>query len=197
MLYILLIIFLLLVNFIFFRIYSYSDRKKFLNKVRLQQHNLNGVTTKKKNSILRTIFYYMAGWIRFSLRATGYIPSHRIRKFIYKHAFLMNIGKNVIIYGGAEIRAPWNITIGDGSIIGDESKLDGRNEIIIGKNVNFSTGVWLWTDQHKVNSIKFESLEPSAGKIIIEDRAWLGPRTMVLPGKTIGEGAVIGGGSCD
>ena len=109
----------------------------------------------------------------------------------------MNIGKNVIIYGGAEIRAPWNITIGDGSIIGDESKLDGRNEIIIGKNVNFSTGVWLWTDQHKVNSIKFESLEPSAGKIIIEDRAWLGPRTMVLPGKTIGEGAVIGGGSCD
>lgn len=43
---------------------------------------------------------------------------------------------------------PNNIIIGRGSIIGDQAVLDARNGIELGENVNFSTGVWIWTEQH-------------------------------------------------
>lgn len=83
----------------------------------------------------------------------------------------MDISKTAVIYGGFEIRAPWKIKIDDGSVIGDECKLDGRNGIKIGKNVNFSTGVWIWTEQHDINDANFES-NNSGGPVIIRDRAW-------------------------
>ena len=106
----------------------------------------------------------------------------------------MTIGKKAVIYYGAEIRSPWMISIGEGSIIGDKAILDGRYGIVIGKNVNFSTGVWLWTLQHDVNSPDF-SITGQGAPITIGDRAWLSCRTVVLPGVSIGEGAVIAAGS--
>ncbi|MDR0525771.1 MAG: acyltransferase, partial [Spirochaetaceae bacterium] len=60
---------------------------------------------------------------------------------------------------------------------------------------NFSHGVWLWTEQHNHNNIDFSCESPKKKKITIGDRAWLGPRVIVLPGCTIGEGAVIGAGA--
>ena len=134
----------------------------------------------------------IASVIRINLLIIAYIPSHLFRNFLYKNIFHMDIGKNVVIYYGAEIRAPWNIHIGEGTVIGDKAILDGRSGIKIGKNVNFSTGVWIWTNQHKVNDISF-GIE---GKpVIIEDRVWLSNRTIILPGVTVGEGAVVAAGA--
>lgn len=186
------IILFILLNFILFRVYSNICKYKYLNRI---NNNLNSIKENKKTYLKSLLYRYLNGYVRYSLRIIGSIPSHRFRNFIYKQCFLMNLGKNAVIYGGAEIRAPWNITIGDNTIIGDEAKLDGRNSIIIGNNVNFSTGVWIWTDQHNVNSETFDSLDPALGKVIIEDRVWLGPRTMILPGKIIQEGAVVAGGA--
>ena len=106
----------------------------------------------------------------------------------------MKIAPNVVIYGGFEIRDPWNITIGRGSIIGDESKLDGRNGITIGANVNFSTGVWVWTLEHDLNDPLFSTNE-KGGRVIIRDRAWVSARTIILPKVTIEEGAVVAAGA--
>lgn len=181
-----------LVNMIFLRLYSYFARRIWLRTCPPPEKKH---TTSAPSNHIKSIKSYMGGWVRYNLRILGYIPSHHIRNFIYKHIFLMQLDKKVIIYGGSEIRAPWNIKIGKGTIIGDEAKLDGRNGIIIGKNVNFSTGVWLWTGQHKVNSISFDCINKDEGQIIIKDRAWLGPRTTVLPGKIINEGAVIAAGA--
>lgn len=134
----------------------------------------------------------IASVIRINLLIIAYIPSHLFRNFLYKNIFHMDIGKNVVIYYGTEIRAPWNIHIGEGTVIGDKAILDGRSGIKIGKNVNFSTGVWIWTNQHKVNDISF-GIE---GKpVIIEDRVWLSNRTIILPGVTVGEGAVVAAGA--
>lgn len=133
------------------------------------------------------------GWMRYSLRFTGNIPSHFIRNLIYKRIYRMQIAEKAVIYGGSEIRAPYNIEIGEGTIIGDESKLDGRNGISIGKNVNFSTGVWIWTDQHDPQSPGFESKK--GGLVVIGDRAWISSRVIILPGVNIGEGAVIAAGA--
>lgn len=143
-------------------------------------------------TFMKVVADYMDSLIRYQLRLLGCVPSHRIRNLILSHIYGMRIGKNVVIYGGFEIRSPWNICIGEGSIIGDESKLDGRNEIVIGKHVNFSTGVWIWTEQHDFQS---QSFACKGGKVEIGDRAWISARTIILPGRKIGGGSVVAAGA--
>ncbi|MBN1556261.1 MAG: acyltransferase [Phycisphaerae bacterium] len=126
------------------------------------------------------------------LNSTGKIPSHAIRLFIYKHLFKARIGNKAVIYGGAEIRSPENLVIGERSIIGNSAKLDARAGIEIGKNVNFSTGVWIWTMQHDPQDPDFGVKQ---GKVTIKDYAWVSCRTIILPGVTIGEGAVVAAGA--
>jgi acetyltransferase-like isoleucine patch superfamily enzyme len=125
------------------------------------------------------------------LNITGHIPSHHIRNLIYR-LFGMKVGKGSHIYGGAEIRSPYYITIGKGSSIGHHAILDGRGRLTIGNNVNLSTGVWIWTAQHDVNDLHFKSYSVP---VIIGDFAWLSCRTTILPGVTIGEGAVVAAGA--
>lgn len=138
---------------------------------------------------------YAGGFVFYSILQTGKIPFHTLRNIVYRYFYKANLGKNVIIYSGAEIRSPNKLAIGKGSIIGHYSVLDARNFIEIGENVNFSHGVWLWTEQHNHNSPDFSTESPKNKKITICDRVWLGPRVIVLPGCTIGEGAVVGAGS--
>jgi len=135
---------------------------------------------------------FFFGLTQFLLIITGFIPSNIFRKLIYKYIFFMKIGKNSTIHHGAKIRSPWKIKIGNNTIIGDAAILDGRRGITIGDNVNFSTGVWIWTLQHDLNSPKFET---EGGPVVIEDYAWISCRTIILPGVHIGKGVVIAAGS--
>lgn len=130
---------------------------------------------------------YMAIW-------TGKIPSHTLRMLIYRKVFMLEAERNVVIHWGAEIRAAYNIRIGEGSIIGDEAKLDGRRGIEIGRCVNLSTGVWIWTLEHDPQSPGF-SCRGRGGRVVVDDRAWLSAGTIVLSGTTVGEGAVTAAGS--
>lgn len=127
-------------------------------------------------------------------KQVGKIPSQHIRKIIYRFAFGVNLDKKVVIYGGVEMREPYKLSIGVGTVIGNDAILDARNGIQIGKSVNLSTGVWLWTEQHDYQSQTF-ALDNKKKGIVIGDRAWLGPRVIVLPDVVIGEGAVVAAGA--
>jgi acetyltransferase-like isoleucine patch superfamily enzyme len=94
----------------------------------------------------------------------------------------------VTFCGGAEIRAPKNITIQAYTIIGNNVILDGRAGITIGSKVNLSSEVAIWTVQHDPQAADFGI---KSGKVVVEDYAWLSFRSVVLPGVTIGEGAVV------
>lgn len=150
----------------------------------------------KKHNILKIIYrlLQLESLLRLNLFFVSYIPSHTIRNYLYRHIFNVKLAQNAVIYYGAEIRSPWNLEIGEGSIIGDKSILDARRGIKIGRNVNFSTGVWIWTEQHGVNNIDF-SCAGEGGSVVIEDRCWCGPRTIILPGKTMAEGSVLAAGA--
>lgn len=137
---------------------------------------------------LRRFFNGLQLWL---LRLTGYLPSHYLRRLIYR-SFGMKIGRNSYIYSGAEIRAPRNISIGDDCIVGHRVILDGRNGICIGNNVNISTGAWFWTMQHDPQSPDFAAV---GGPIVVEDDAWISGRAIVLPNILIGRGAVVATGS--
>ena len=139
---------------------------------------------------------YLAGYMRYADFQTGLIPSHHIRDFLYRNVWLVDMGKDVIIYFGAEIRAAEKLHLGKGSIIGDKAILDARRGgIYIGENVNFGSQVHLWTGQHDYNDPYFRSMPGRRGPIRIGNRAWIGPNVTILHSVTIGEGAVVAAGA--
>ena len=77
-----------------------------------------------------------------------------------------------------------------GTIVGDNVLLDARRGLTIGKNVNFSSNVSVYTLQHDHRSPTF-SCSPDGGNVAIGDRVWIGCNVVILPGVTIGEGAVL------
>jgi acetyltransferase-like isoleucine patch superfamily enzyme len=127
-----------------------------------------------------------------TLRLLSYLPIHTVRILILKYLYKMKIGKNVRIYMGTEIRSPSKITIGSNTIVGHNCVLDGRGGLTIGSNVNLSSEVMIWTNQHDPDD-KYFSI--ASKKVTVGDRAWLSCRSIILPGVSIGKGAVVAAGA--
>lgn len=125
------------------------------------------------------------------LKALGYVPSQALRHAGYR-ASGMRIGPGTVIYHGCEVRAPRAVRIGAHTSIGDHAILDGRGGLTIGDSVNFSTGVWVWTAEHDVNAVDFAY---TSAPVVIEDYAWVSCRAVILPGVTVGKGAVVAAGA--
>lgn len=141
---------------------------------------------------LRVTEHFMRfGGGRFALFQIAKIPSCHFRKILYK-GLGVKMGKNVTIHFRTELRAPEKLSLGDGSIIGDNAILDARRGLTIGRNVNLSSNVSIYTLQHDHRDPYFGLPSEDKVKLSVEidDRAWLGANVIVLPGVHIGEGAV-------
>jgi len=131
----------------------------------------------------------------FALHVAGYIPSHHIRRLLYRLAG-MHIGKGSAIHMGTRFYNPANIRIGEDTIIGERAVLDGRAKLIIGNHVDIASEVMIYNSQHDINSPNFAGVEDVIRKsVIIEDYVFIGPRAIILPGVTIRKGAVVGAGA--
>lgn len=128
---------------------------------------------------------------RFIIFNISTIPSHHIRKLLYR-GLGVYMEKNVTIHFRTEIRAPYQLRIGRGTIIGDNTLLDARCGLTIGRNVNLSSNVSIYTLQHDHRDPHFRCPDPMSRKMSVEidDRVWIGSNVVVLPGVHIGEGAV-------
>ena len=189
---ILLFILLYLLNILVCMVYCKMKKKQ--EKVLHDFEACDTYSTQQPRGIKYTIKQLLNGWMIYSVKCLGKVPCQWYRKFILKYVYQMELGKNVVIYGDFFIRAPWNISVGEGTIIGDSCQLDGRNGLVIGKNVNFSTAVYIYTEQHDVNDAYFRSND-SGGTVVIEDYVWLSSRTTVLPKVRVGQGAVLASGA--
>lgn len=139
-----------------------------------------------------TVRMYLSGVRSFLLACTSKIPSHWLRMVLVRHFFRARIAPRVILYRGFEIRKPKNLRIATGTTIGYNAVLDARGGLEIGSNVNFSSEVMIWTAQHDYRSPDFETYY---APVRICDYVWIGPRAIILPGVTVGEGAVIAAGA--
>lgn len=132
---------------------------------------------------------FRGGWQRYMLFQVATIPSNHVRKYIYQ-ALGASIGPKVVFHFKTEIRYPHSLKIGRGTIIGDNALLDARRGLTLGNNVNLSSNVSIYTEQHDHRDPYFRCTHPESKAVKIEDRVWLGSNVVVLPGVTIGEGAV-------
>lgn len=173
---------------------SYCSLKKKKDKEKKIERDFPDEDVAKKKSPGSLIKLLLNGWILFRVSKLGQFPSQKYRLWMLKHIFKMEISDKVVIYHWDTIRAPWNIQVGRGSIIGDNVILDGRNHITIGENVNISTGVNIYTEQHDMDDPYFRSLN-SGGEVVIEKRAWISSHSTILPKVHVGEGAVLAAGA--
>lgn len=137
--------------------------------------------------LIELFFRFGAG--RFLIYNISTLPSNHLRKLLYK-GLGATIAQHAVVHFRTEIRCPHKLTIGKGSIIGDNALLDARNSLVIGENVNLSSNVSIYTEQHDHRDPFFSCCKGRKMSVEIDNRAWIGSNAIILPGVHIGEGAV-------
>lgn len=112
------------------------------------------------------------GWRRFLLRLFG-----------------ARIGRGARIKPTVRITYPWKVAIGDHCWVGQRVELYSLGPITIGNNVCVSQDSYLCTGFHDRRDVAFAI---DARPIVVEDEAWVASQAFVMPGVTIGRGAVVG-----
>lgn len=119
-------------------------------------------------------------------------PIFRYWRIIVLRLWGAKIGRRCAISASAKIWAPWNLEIGDYVAVGPRAEIYDVDKIVMGSNITVSQDAYLCTASHDISRLK----KPLVMKrIVIEDSAWVAARTIVLPGVTIGEGAVVAAGA--
>ena len=143
-------------------------------------------------SLVATLRWWKSGWCFYGIVLIGKLPGHSVRRALYSWLYGFSFPSTSVIYGGAEIRNCGALKIGENTVIGHHAILDARRGIELGRNVNLSTGVWIWTEQHDPQDPDFAIV---GGKVVIEDYAWISCRAVILPGVRIGTGCVVAAGA--
>jgi maltose O-acetyltransferase len=90
---------------------------------------------------------------------------------------------------------PSNLTIGHGTSINVDCFFDCLGKVTLGRGVMVGMGVTIVTSDHPVGADGQPEGLPVGRDVVIEDGAWLGARSMILPGVTVGEGAIVSAGA--
>lgn len=101
-----------------------------------------------------------------------------------------NIERGCTFGRGAGVR------VGSRSSIGIDSEIHGP--VWIGKNVMMAPEVIIHTENHKHDRTDLPMIDQGYSPkrpVVIGDDVWIGARVIILPGVSIGDGAIIGAGS--
>lgn len=120
------------------------------------------------------------------------IPVHLLRRHIYKSFYGYRLERNSAVLMGVRFYGANKFELGQRSVVNDCCRLDNRAGIFIGADVSISSEVAIITADHDVQDINFAGrLKP----VVIGDYAFIGIRATILPGVSIGAGAVVAASS--
>lgn len=138
----------------------------------------------------RVASWFEDGWL-LVVDLAGYCPFWVCRKVIYRLSGV-RVQTRAKIHFGARFFSPRGVSIGRGSLIGEFAFLDGRGGLTIGEEVDVASQVLFYTSEHDVHT---DDMRPVTAPVVIKHHAFIGPRAIILPGVTIGEGAVVAAGA--
>lgn len=134
----------------------------------------------KTKKVLNIIYRYTIN--KIPCKFFGVIEKNK--KYVYKFMYKC-VGINVKITCG------YNFSIGNFSTVGENSFIQDTEEIIIKNNVIIGPEIMIFTSNHSFDKNSIIRLQQSfARKVVINDDVWIGARTMIMPGVTIGTGAL-------
>jgi len=135
-----------------------------------------------KNKLIRFIQYE----VRLQISEKEKIPKFK------------SCGSGVVIKNPVTTYASDKIEIGNSVCIGEYSVLRGNGGLIIGDETMIAANVSIITRGHPTDLPRRDSsLSPYIidKKVIIRKNVWIGVGAIILPGVTIGEGAMVAAGS--
>lgn len=139
------------------------------------------------NALKRFLWYFVnALVIKNHLNPISGIRVKALRLFGAK------IGRGVVIKPGVNVKYPWLLTVGDYSWIGEDVWIDNLAEVSIGSNCCLSQGAMLLCGNHNYRLPTFDLL---VKPITVEDGAWVGAKSVVCPGVTVGRDSILTVGS--
>lgn len=129
------------------------------------------------------------------------LPSHvgnRLRVALLR-LIGFRIGRGTVMWGAPTITGSGKLytrlTVGEGCWINMGCFLNLGAPISIGNSVAIGQQVMILTDTHAIGDPMRRAGALQAAPVQIEDGAWLGARCTILPGVTIGKGAVVAAGA--
>lgn len=122
----------------------------------------------------------------------GRWPSRRFRMAFLRTA-LAKCGRGTMVQMDCRFLNPRKIQLGERNVINFGSLFDGRRYVVrTGNDVSIGPEASILSLGHDPQSTDFAD---RGGDVTIGDRVWIGYRAIVLPGVSIGEGAVVGAGA--
>jgi len=116
-----------------------------------------------------------------------FLPLSFLRNSFFK-LIGFSLSKDCSLGFGLSFYQMGNIVLGKGSVINRDCLLDNRATITIGKNVSIARNVQIYTGGHDPHSPLFEM---TCSPVVIHDYAVIFSRATIMPGVTIGRGAVV------
>jgi acetyltransferase-like isoleucine patch superfamily enzyme len=111
---------------------------------------------------------------------------------VHPTAFIMG---NLDLAGGCGTLYD-KLSIGAGSVIGDNVTINLDAPVRLGTNVSIGPQVLIYTATHPIGpGSNRRAGQVLARPVCIDDGSWIGLRATIMPGVTIGKGAIVAAGS--
>lgn len=116
-----------------------------------------------------------------------FLPFSGLRVWILR-GFGAQIGRGVRIKPGVRVKFPWRLIVGDFVWIGEDAWIDNLAHVTIESHVCLSQGVYLCTGNHNWSYPDFKLM---TAPIYIQQGSWIAAKSVIGPGVTVGQGAVL------
>jgi acetyltransferase-like isoleucine patch superfamily enzyme len=110
---------------------------------------------------------------------------------------LQALGTGVIVNGAVEIGFPDKVSLGEDVSINAGLVIKERGSCHIGSHVHFGEHVTIITANHNFaapEALPYDKVRITRD-VVIGDCVWIGDHAIIVPGVTIGEGAVVAAGA--
>ncbi len=118
-------------------------------------------------------------------------PLHAWRALLLR-CFGARLGSHCHIYPRARIWAPWNLVCDENACVADDVVIYNVAAVRLGSHAIVSQEAYLCTASHDIDDPAFPM---TTAEIRVGAYAWICARACVLPGTSVGDGAVLGLGA--
>lgn len=139
-------------------------------------------------------YYGFARWLPSSAKPYS-LGAKQLRGSCARY-MLRSCGQSVNIERGADFGSGAQLSLGDRSGIGLDAQISGPVEI--GNDVMMGPNVRVFARNHEFRQLDIPMIEQGFQQprpVRIGDDVWIGASAIILPGRTIGNGAIVGAGA--
>lgn len=125
------------------------------------------------------------------------IDPYTMRRSAFYRATMGSFGQSCRVYSGVFLHYPWNISIGDRCVINSGVHITAPVPVVIGSSVLIGPYVVINSGSHEYRdrSRPIRGQGHKLGPVRVEDGAWIAAHAVLLPGVTVGRGAVVAAGA--